>query len=362
MSVLPRVVIDLKKVKSNTQKITKMCKNSGIDVAGVIKGYTGILECTKAIAESGVKFIASSRLEQLELTKKEGVNLPLMMIRTPMISEVKKVIELAEYSLNSEISVLYALDEEARKQNKIHNVILMIDLGDLREGYWDKTEFVQTALIVENELESIHLSGTGTNLGCYGSIVATPEKLIELVECTEEIEKKINRKMEIISGGATNSLPRILEGNMPKRINHLRLGEGIITARDLEELYGYDFSFMDKDCFVLEAEVIEIKDKPSYPVGTIGYDAFGQKQVYEDKGIRKRAIVGVGKVDYAFTDQIRPRQKGMEVIGASSDHTILDIENAEETINVGDVISFDLTYASTVFLTNSSNVKIKFIN
>ncbi len=361
MADYPRVIVDLKKFRNNVEQIVNRCKECGIEVAGVIKGYTGIKECTKEFEAGGASFIASSRMEQLEEAKAAGIKVPLMAIRVPMLSEVKEVIRLAEYSLNSEIQVLKALNEEAKAQNKIHKVILMADLGDLREGFWDKDELIKAALMVENEMENLYLAGTGTNLGCYGSIVATPEKLEELISITEVIEEKIGRKVDYISGGATGSIARIIDGNMPKRINHLRIGEGIVNAKDLPDLYGYDFSFMYQDAFVLEAEVIELKEKPSYPVGEIGYDAFGMKQEYEDIGIRKKALVALGKVDYAFPDMIYPKEEGVKVLGASSDHTILDIEEAKRDIKLGDVIQFDVCYATVVFVTNNPNVKITFI-
>ncbi len=341
--------------------VVEKCKPFGIDIAGVIKGTTGIPECAKMFAEGGAKMIASSRLEQIEDAIDAGINLPMLLLRVPMMSELPEVIRLCDISLNSEISVLEALNEEALKQNKKHKVILMADLGDLREGFWDKDEMVETALSVENELAGLELAGVGTNLGCYGSIEATADKLEELVAIAERIEEKIGRELEFISGGATTSLPRIINKDMPKRINLLRVGEGILLARDLDVFYGYDMSFMHQDTYTLKAEVIEVKDKPSHPVGKISIDAFGHTPEYVDRGIRKRALLGIGKVDYGSIDEIFPKDEGIEVIGASSDHTILDIEDAKRDLKPGDIVSFGINYASIVYLTNCRNVQIVFV-
>ena len=148
---------------------------------------------------------------------------------------------------------------------------------------------------------------------------------------------------------------------MPERVNLLRVGEGILLARDLDVFFGYDMSDMHQDVYTLKAEVIEVKTKPSHPVGSITIDAFGHKPVYVDRGMRKRALLGIGKVDYGSIDEIFPKDKGVEVIGASSDHTILDIEDAERDIKVGDVLSFGINYASIVYLTNCRNVQIVFV-
>lgn len=357
----PRVEINLQYLKENVAAIVERCAEFGIDIAGVIKGTTGIPECAKMFEEGGAKMIASSRLEQIEDSINYGIKLPYLLLRVPMLSEVPEVIRLTDISLNSELVVLEALNEEAAKQNKVHKVILMADLGDLREGFWDKDEMVDVALKVENDMDNLELAGVGTNLGCYGSIEATADKLDELVVIAERIEEKIGRKLEYISGGATTSLPRILFKDMPERINLLRCGEGILLAKDLPRFFGYDFSFMHDDVYTLKAEVIEVKTKPSHPIGKISIDAFGHTPEYVDRGIRKRALLGIGKVDYGSIDEITPLAKGIEVIGASSDHTIIDIEDYEGDLKPGDIVEFGIVYASLVYVTNTRNVKIVFV-
>ncbi len=357
----PRLVIDLDKLRYNIDNVKNKCSDAGVQLAGVVKGCTGIFECAMQFQEAGCSFIASSRTEQLEELKNCGIITPLMLIRIPMISEAAEVVRLADISLNSEISVLRELDRQAGIHKKKHQVILMTDLGDLREGFWDINQLIEAAVMVEYDMENLELAGIGTNLGCYGAIAATEEKMLELVERAEAVEKRIGRSLEFISGGATSTFPRIMEGNLHPRINLLRIGEGILLARDLQDLWGYDMSFMHRDVFTLQAEVIEVKRKPSYPVGEIMFDAFGNRPVYEDIGIRKRALIALGKVDYAFPEELDVRESGIKVIGASSDHTILDVEDASRDINVGDIIEFDLRYSTLVYVTSSDNVKKEYI-
>jgi predicted amino acid racemase len=234
-------------------------------------------------------------------------------------------------------------------------------MGDLREGFWDKEEMADVAEYIENKLLGIQLVGIGTNVGCYGSILPTPEKLQELVDIAETIEGRLDRELEYISGGATSSLLRIWDGNMPERINLLRIGEGILLARDMDVFYRYDVSDLYRDNFRLKAEVIEVKDKPTHPVGDIGIDAFGHTPEYVDRGIRRRALLAMGKVDYGDPAELLPLEKGIEILGASSDHTIVDIEDAEREYQVGDIMEFDVNYATMVYLTNCRNVHIAFI-
>lgn len=360
----PKLVVDLNKLRQNIVTIKNLCAAEGVEIAGVIKGCTGLFPCVQQFENAGVKYIASSRLEQLAELKEGGIQTPLAMIRVPMISEAEDVVRYCEYSLNSEVSVLEALNLHARKQDKTHNVILMADCGDLREGWWDKDEMVRAALKVEHELKNVNLAGVGMNVGCYGSIVATPEKIQELITVAERIEDEIGRELQIISGGSTSSLMRVLDGNLPERVNMLRIGEGILLSYDLPNLYGYECGNMHQDVFTIRAEVIEVKDKPSHPVGEIGFDAFGHRVEYEDRGIRRRALIGLGKCDYGDPADLLPRMKGIEILGASSDHTILDIQEAVDAgndIKVGDVLEFDVKYSTMVYLTNSPNVAKVFI-
>ena len=357
----PRVEINLAHLQHNVSKVVEKCGSFGIQVAGVIKGATGIPEVARAFDKGGAAFIASSRLEQLEDAINAGIEKPMMLIRIPMLSEVKDVIRLADISLNSEFEVIKALNDEARAQGKLHKVILMADLGDLREGFWDKDEMIKVAEYIENKMINIQLVGIGTNVGCYGSISPTVEKLEELVELAERIEERLGRQLEYISGGATSSLMRVWDKNIPKRINMLRVGEGILLARDLDVFYGYDMSDLYQDIFRLKAEVIEVKDKPSYPVGTIAIDAFGHTPTYVDRGIRRRALLAMGKVDYGDPAELLPMDKSIEVLGASSDHTIIDVEDAERDYKVGDIMTFDKCYATVVYLTNCRNVHIAFV-
>ncbi|MDO4517947.1 MAG: alanine/ornithine racemase family PLP-dependent enzyme [Bacillota bacterium] len=357
----PQLRINLKKLRHNIDVVTSKCREEGIELAGVIKGCTGLIPCVKQFEDAGVRFIASSRIEQLAEIKESGVKTDLMMIRIPMLSEAAEIVKYCEYSLNSEIVVLEELNRQAKIQDKVHKVILMADCGDLREGWWDKDELCEAAIKVERELTNLHLEGVGFNVGCYGSIIPTPDKIQELVGIAEKIEKAIGRELEFISGGASSSYMRILDGNIPERVNMLRIGENILLAYDLQELYGYDLSNMYQDVFTLRAEIIELKDKPSHPVGEIGYDAFGNKVQYVDRGIRKRALLALGKCDYGSPDELLPRLEGIEILGASSDHTILDVQDAFDSgveFKIGDVIEFDLNYATMVYLTNTKSIDI----
>lgn len=358
----PLVTVDTKKLAHNTGIVTDRCRSCGIDVAGVVKGCNGIPQVARTMLESGCSQIGTSRMDQIIELRNCGMDdAEFLLVRIPMMSEAEEVALYADLSLESDVSVIKAIDEACGKFGKIHGVIIMADLGDLREGFWSRDELVAAAVFIERSLDNIGLRGVGTNLGCYGSIKPDTEKMLDLIEIAEAVETSIGRKLDIISGGATSSYPLVMEGAMPERINHLRIGEGILLAYDLKEIWGLDMDDMYQDVFTLSAEVIEVRDKPTHPVGEIFIDCFGRQPEYEDRGIRKRALVAIGKLDFALNDKIFPRLPGAEVIGSSSDHCILDIEDCRSDIAVGDIIEFDLSYPSLMYLTGSRYTTIRTI-
>jgi len=352
----PILEINLKKIYENVKYMVDFCNTNGISVSGVVKGFNGLPRVVDQFINAGCKYIADSRMDQIIRLKEYGIDIPTMLIRIPMFSEIEELVKYVDISLNSEFDTLYRIERECLSQNKTHKVILMVDLGDLREGIIDENEVVDLASYVENSLKNVELFGIGTNLGCYGSIKPTEKNLSRLCRIAENIEKKIDRKLDVISGGATSSIPVLIDGKMPNKINNLRIGEGIILARDLSDYWGYDMSYMNKDTFVLKAQVVEIKDKPSYPIGEMFIDAFGNRPTFEDRGIRKRAILAIGKQDFSSHDQLIPCMKGVEIIGSSSDHLIVDVENCKQEIKLGDVMDFHMFYQPMLYLSSSASV------
>ncbi|MEA1975254.1 MAG: alanine racemase, partial [Bacillota bacterium] len=302
----PLIEIDLKKIYHNAKTINSKCNEKNISVSGVIKGTNGSLEIAKEFEKAGHNHIASSRIRELIQISLSDVKLPTMLIRLPMISEIENLVKYINISLNSELKTIMKIEEECLRQNKKHNIILMLDLGDLREGYFFDENIIETALYIENNLKFVTLYGIATNLSCYGSVMPTVNNLSRLCDVATKIEALINRPLEIISGGATSTLPLVFNDTIPKKINNLRIGEGILLAIDLEEFWGIDMSDMYKDSLIIKCEIIEIKTKPSHPIGKLFIDAFGNKPNYIDLGNRKRALLALGKKDIGDHTKLIP--------------------------------------------------------
>lgn len=357
----PALLCRLDILRENAIQITRRCHSEGVTVAGVVKGANAKLPIVRQFAEGGCDQIASSRLKQLYDIKMSGVQKPLLLVRIPMPCEAASVVSICDITLVSDISVMEALNEECLRQKKRLKIIVMADLGDLREGFWDSRQLIDACVYAERSLCGLILSGVGTNLGCYGSIQPTVQNMNQLVSLAEAVEARLGRRLEWISGGATSSYPLIHSQKMPKRINHLRIGENILLSRDLQVSWKLPhMDYLRMDAFTLQVQIIELRKKPSYPVGTIFLDAFGNRPAYEDRGIRLRALLGLGRLDVGDLKKLLPKDRGVEVLGGSSDHTILDVEDDSKELHVGDIMEFDLCYPTLLFLTSSPDVTIRY--
>lgn len=363
MRQYPQLEFDLALLRSNADAVISRCRGMGIRVCGVIKGVDGMPEAARVLRAAGAAELGTSRLEQVAKCRAAGVPGPWLLIRIPGLTELPDVVALCETSLQSEWPTLLALEEECLRQNKTHRVIVMTDLGDLREGFWDKKELVDVCERVERDLPHVQLAGIGVNLTCYGSTKPTPEKMNELVGLARQVEQRIGRKLEIVSGGATSSFTLVHWGTMPAGVNHLRIGEAILLGKDLQVDWGIrDMDYLRMDALTLRAEVVEVKDKPTYPMGEFAIDAFGRKPVYEDRGTRRRAILALGRADVGELESLIPREPGLTVIGGSSDHCIVDVEDCPRRLQVGDIVEFSLCYSHMLYATARSDMRIIFKN
>lgn len=357
----PVLEFDLKILYNNSKIVTKLCQDQGIKVAGIIKGFGGIVEGAEEMARGGCYQIGSSRIEQLKALKDRGMKEPLLLVRIPMICEIEEVVKYSDLCLVSEKETLNLLNAEAKNQNKKYGVVLMYDLGDLREGVFSKDELVSLAEYVDHELDYLYLEGIGSNLSCYGSVAPASENLNQLAHAAIEIEDKLNRQLNIVSGGGTTTLPLLVRGGVPDKINHLRIGEGINNTQDLPLYWDTNIEGLDPDVFILKAQIVELNEKPTHPIGQLMVNAFGDLPHYEDRGIRKRAILALGNQDLGDSSKIVPKDKDIKVLGASSDHTILDIHDCKREYKLGDIVEFNVLYQSMLTTSLSDYVHKKII-
>ena len=349
---MPRLEIDINKIKHNATTLKELFAEKGISVTAVIKGVTGSPEIANAILECGISTIAVSLVQNIKRMKESGVKARYLLTRLPMHTEVADVVKYADISLNSEISTIKLLSEHSLKQGKRRKVVLMLELGDLREGILPG----DTDSIIEQiiPLKGVELHGIGVNLACFGGVKPSEENMIELSQTADRIQEKYNIKLHMISGGNSANYEWFLSTENTGKINNLRIGEAILLGR--ETLHRNKIPKLYTDAFTLICEVIESKIKPSLPYGEICQNAFGDTPEFADIGNINRIIIGIGEQD-VDTKAITPRINA-KVIGASSDHLILHSKNH---IEVGSEIEFDINYSALLRLSTSPYVKKVFI-
>lgn len=345
----PRLEIDLKKIHHNAKTLVEQCKEKGIDIAAVTKVFCGCPEIAKTVVDAGVSMLADSRIHNIK--KLQQFPIPKMLLRIPMLSEIEEVVDYVDISLNSEVEVMEKISEVALQKDKVHKVILMIDLGDLREGIWEDDLFEVVEQILP--LKGIKLVGLGVNFGCYGGIIPEEHSFQKLVKMKEDLEAAYNISLEILSASNSNGLYLVWEDKIPKGINHLRCGQSIVLGK--EDVYNKTIDGLHDDAFRLFGQIVEIKDKPSVPIGRRGIDAFGNIPTFEDKGIRKRAIVAIGRQD-VLLDGIEPKDEGVGILGASSDHLLLDITDAQREFKIGDIVELKMSYGALLAVMTSEYV------
>ncbi|WP_426349895.1 alanine/ornithine racemase family PLP-dependent enzyme [Alloiococcus sp. CFN-8] len=345
----PAIEIDLKKLQDNAKRLMSFCEEKGIEPVAITKVFCGDIRAVNSLLKGGVKIIGDSRLENF-INYKE---LPCekLLVRIPMLSEIKEVVEYCDISLNSETATLEALSEAALARGIKHRVILMVELGDLREGFLP--EDIPMAVEKVNDLQGLILEGIGANLTCYGGVLPDEANLSILTKLKSLLQDNIGVKVNMVSGGNSSSLHLIFKDKMPGGINSIRLGEALILAR--ETAYGKKVDGLHDDAFILKGEIIEIKEKNSVPSGTVGRDAFGRVPKFEDKGIIKRAIIALGRQDVHPEDLV-PIEEGLEILGASSDHMLLELTSKAGDYKIGDIVSFSLNYVALLNVMNSPYV------
>ena len=335
-SSTPRIEISLSQIRENTRILSDLYLEKGISLMGVTKAVLGEPSVAKAMIEGGVKFIADSRIKNILKMKNAGISIPFVLLCTPL-SQAESIVQNVDISLNTEIETIKSLSHHAKIQNKTHQVIIMVELGDLREGVMlcDLSQFIQETLSLPN----IKIIGIGSNLACYGGVKPDNKNMRELSEHVDLLEKEFQIELEIISGGNSANYEWFKSAKNVGRINNLRLGESILLG--CETLGRKVIPGLHMSAFQLIAEVIESKKKPSLPSGEICQDAFGNVPDFLDRGIRQRAIIALGRQDIPVSSLKSIDQ--LKIIGSSSDHIILDGEN--HNLEVGDEVRFSFDYS-----------------
>ncbi|MBO5714679.1 MAG: alanine racemase, partial [Clostridia bacterium] len=195
MKKFPCITVNLDAITQNARTVNTLCNKFGIEVAGVIKFSDANVKIAIAYLDGGCKQIAVSRASHLKKIKTALPFANTLLLRAPMKSELQTVAKYADLSLHSELDTLIALNKTAEKLGTTPNVILMLDVGDLREGFETVDQLIDVAMRVENKLKNLRLDGIGTGFACLSGVLPNRESLDFLVSAKKSVEQKIGREL-----------------------------------------------------------------------------------------------------------------------------------------------------------------------
>ena len=354
-------VLDVKvsAIQTNAKVLCDICTQNGISVAGIIKFSDGAPEIAKAYRGGGCAQLGVSRAKHLRVLKEHFPDTETLLTRCPTRGDLEACARYADLTLIADTDVLTALNAEAQKWDTHPGVLLMLDVGDLREGVDNIPELVELAQLCER-LPNLNLRGVGTNLACMNGVLPTYENLTFLVEGAEAVEDAIGRELDIISGGSSINLLLLKDGvsSMPPRINHLRIGGSIANPMNIRTNRGVTFPGLREDTITLTAEIVEIHEKASALKQCSTKNWAGETVVREDKGRRIRAILALGSQDISNASTLIPVDSGVEIVGCSSDHTIVDVTDCGRTLRSGDTLTFQVRYANMLYAFSGDHVQI----
>ncbi len=349
------ITLNTEKLNRNYQFLDEMLSGKGIEWAVVSKMLCGNKLFLGELIKLGVKQLCDSRVSNLEMIKSISEEVETIYIKPPAKQSIEAIVKHADISFNTEIETIKMLSAEAKRQNKTHKILIMIELGELREGVL-REELLRFYKDVF-KLPNISVIGLGTNLTCMYGVLPSHDKLIQLCLYEQLIEAKFNREIEYVSGGSSVTIPLIVQGLLPKGINHFRIGETLYLGTDVYN--NTTFEHMENDVFQLHAEIIELTEKPANPMGELGQNLMGETLSFESTDqseLSYRAIIDIGLLDMEEA-HIKLKDTDLEIVGASSDMLVIDLGVNKQNYKVGDLIEFGLDYMGILRAMNSNYIE-----
>lgn len=354
------ITLETKKLANNFNHLNDFFKSHNIDWSIVTKILCGNEEYLTELLNLGIKQYSDSRISNLKMIKNLDQNAQTIYIKPPAKGVIEEVIQYADISMNTDFHTIEMLSAEAVKQNKIHKIIIMIDLGELREGVM-RDDFVDFYAKVF-EMKNIDVVGLGTNLSCLYGVLPNNDKLIQLCLYKQLIELKFNVEIPFVSGGSSVTIPLIKQGLLPREVNHFRVGETLFMGTDVYN--NVQFDNMDNDIFKLYAEIIELYEKPLIPSGELGCNLEGNVVTFDEENIGKssiRAIIDIGLLDIDMK-HLESTDENVKLAGATSDMVVLDLGENLSNFKVGDQMEFTLDYMGIVRIMNSKYIEKRVVH
>ncbi len=351
------ITLDSKKLKSNYDYLETLFQKNDIEWAVVTKMLSGNTTFLRELLKFDIRQVADSRVTNLKSIKSINPNIETVYIKPPAKRSIPNVVQYADISVNTEIETIKLLSDEAKKQDKMHKIIIMIELGELREGVMgeDFMAFYESVF----RLDNIQVVGIGTNLSCLYGVLPNHDKLIQLSLYEQLVEARFSRQIPYVSGGSSVTIPLIFQHLLPKGINHFRVGETLYLGTDVYN--NSKFKKMHSDVFRLYSEIIELTEKPVVPMGDMGTNVEGKTFDFGEPDRSEkayRAIIDLGLLDVEM-NHIQPVDKALKFAGASSDMIVIDLADNQKGYKVGDLVEFEMDYMGILRIMNSRYIEKK---
>jgi len=349
------IEFDKEKLRYNFNYLDQLFKSHDIQWGIVTKVLCGNETFIKEILDLDISQVCDSRTLNLKVIKKLKPEIETVYIKPPAIRNIKNVIKYADISFNTEYSTIKGLSEEAERQNSPHKIIIMIEMGDLREGVMRK-EFINFYFRVFN-LPYIEVVGIGMNLNCLNGVLPNNDKLIQLSLYKQLIQSKFHKNIPLVSGGTSVTIPLLTKDLLPGGVNHFRVGETLFFGNDLYN--NTKLENMVSNVFRFFTEIIELSKKPVVPEGDMGLNLTGNSVEINKEDYNKssyRAILDLGLLDVEERN-LQPIDKELEFVGSSSDMIVMDLGENLRNYKVGDLIEFDINYLGLLSLLNSNYIE-----
>ncbi|MGM0376408.1 MAG: alanine racemase [Bacteroidota bacterium] len=345
------ITLDRKKLKDNYNYLENLFHEHGIDWAIVTKMLCGNKAYLREVHNLGIGQMCDSRVSNLKAIKSIDPSIETIYIKPPPKRSIPSIVRYADISMNTTFETVRLLSEEARRQGKIHKIIIMVEMGELREGVMreEVVDFYSRVF----EMPNIEVKGIGTNLSCLYGVLPNQDKLIQLSLYKQLIENKFNKTIPYISGGSSVTIPLIHQGLLPAGINHFRVGETLFLGTNVYD--GSPFEFMHNDVIRVYAEIIELFEKPMIPQGEMGHNVEGETFEFDqDKSHETscRALIDLGLLDIE-EKHLTSAHDSYSLAGASSDMIVVNLGKNPDKLKVGDLLEFKTDYMGALRMLNS---------
>ncbi len=315
-----RLEVDLERIGHNARALVALARVRGVSITGVTKAMLGLPELAHSMLDAGVVGLADARIENIERMREGGIRAPITLLRSPVPSEIDRVITAADVSCNSEIATVERLSSAAVDAHRRHGVVLMVELGDLREGLLPGD--LLGAFGHCHQLPGVEVVGIGANLACRSGIAPDDTNMTTLSDLADALTRRFGVHLRVVTGGNSANLTWLQSTNSVGRINDLRLGESILLG--CEPLRGLAIAGLHQDTAALVATVVESKRKPLQPWGErarVPFAPIGSERSTSELGCGWQAILAVGHLDTDPAHLTPP--VGVRIVGASSDHLVV---------------------------------------